>query len=77
VDSGGWTEIYAILFTWNSDREFDSSQVRAAPGRKGFEKRMTAIGGTLEIKSRAGRGTELSIPLPLEGGHANSDCARG
>jgi|HubBroStandDraft_4_1064222.scaffolds.fasta_scaffold20674_4 signal transduction histidine kinase len=81
VDSRGWRELYAILFAWNDGRELDSSQVRATHGRKGLglvaiEERMTAIVGTLEIESRSRHGTELSIRLPLEGGHANSNCAR-
>jgi signal transduction histidine kinase len=71
----------AILFDPGRRPGFDSSQVRATDGRKGLgliaiEERVTAIGGTLEIESRSGHGTELSIRLLLEGGHANSDCAR-
>jgi hypothetical protein len=31
---------------------------------------------TPQIESRSGHGTELSIRLLWEGGHANSDCAR-
>jgi signal transduction histidine kinase len=60
---------------------FDSSRTRAAPGRKGLgliamQERVSAIGGTLQIESRPGRGTVLSIRLPLEGNHANSNSAR-
>src|SRR5882762_2968920 len=60
---------------------FDSSQARAAPGRKGLgliamQERVTAIGGSLRIESRPGLGTELSIRIPLEGNHANSHRAR-
>jgi signal transduction histidine kinase len=60
---------------------FDSSQSRAASGRKGLgliamQERVTAIGGTLHIESRSGQGTELSIRLPLEDDHANPDCTR-
>jgi signal transduction histidine kinase len=81
VDSRGWRELYAILFAWNDGREFDSSQLRATYGRMGsgliaIEERVTAIGRTLEIESRSGHGIELAIRLPLEGGHANSNCAR-
>ena len=61
---------------------FDSSQAQAAPCRKGLgliamQERVTAIGGTLHIESRPGLGTELSIRLPLEDEHANSNRARG
>jgi signal transduction histidine kinase len=81
MDSRGWRELYVILFAQNDGREFDSSQVRATQGRKGLvliaiEERVTAIGRTLKIESRSGHGTELSIRLPLEDSHANSDCAR-
>jgi len=60
---------------------FDSSQARAIPGRKGLgliamQERVTAIGGTLQIDSRPGLGTELSIRIPLEDKHANSNRAR-
>jgi signal transduction histidine kinase len=57
---------------------FDSSQAHAAPSRKGLgliamQERVTAIGGTLRIQSSAGNGTELSIQIPLEDDHANSN----
>jgi len=42
-----------------------------------MSERMTAIGGTLHVESRHGRGTDLSIRLPLEGNHANSHRTRG
>ncbi len=75
-------ENYVLFCSIRDDRRgFDSSQVRATHGRKGLgliaiEERVTAMGGALPIESRSGRGTEFSIGLPLEGGHANSDCAR-
>jgi signal transduction histidine kinase len=61
---------------------FDSGNVQRASGRKGLglvamQERVSAIGGTLRIESGPGRGTELSIQLPLEDGHANSHRARG
>jgi signal transduction histidine kinase len=77
-----WRENYVLPCLIRGDgRGFDSSQVRASHGRKALgliaiEERVTAIGGTLEIESRSGHGTELSIRLPLEGSHANSNCAR-
>lgn len=61
---------------------FDSTQNSAAPPRKGLgliamQERVSAIGGTLRIESRPGQGTELSIRLPLEDDHANSNRTRG
>src|SRR5713101_6506735 len=61
---------------------FDSSQTPATPCRKGLgliamQERVSAIGGTLRIESRPGQGTELSIRLPLEANHANSNRTRG
>lgn len=61
---------------------FDSGNVQRASGRKGLglvamQERVSAIGGTLRIESGPGRGTELSIQLPLEEGHANSHRTRG
>src|SRR5712664_348157 len=61
---------------------FDSSQTPASPCRKGLgliamQERVSAIGGTLRIESRPGQGTELSIRLPLEANHANSNRTRG
>src|SRR6267143_1001596 len=61
---------------------FDSSQAHAARSRKGLgliamQERVSAIGGTLCIQSSLGNGTELSIRIPLEGEHANSNRTRG
>jgi signal transduction histidine kinase len=60
---------------------FDSRQSNAARGRKGLgliamRERVSAIGGTLQIESSPGNGTELSIRIPLEDRHANSHRAR-
>jgi signal transduction histidine kinase len=79
-----WREDLVLLCSIRGDsRGFDSNQARASHGQKGLglvaiEERVTAISRTLEleIESHSGYGTELSIRLPLEGGHANSDCAR-
>jgi signal transduction histidine kinase len=61
---------------------FDSNLAPATPGRKGLgliamRERLSAIGGTLRIQSSPGNGTEVSIRIPLEGNHANSNRARG
>jgi signal transduction histidine kinase len=66
----------------DNGRGFDSSAAHAATGRQGLglismKERVTAIGGTLHIESRSGHGTQLSIRLPLEDDHANSNCSRG
>jgi signal transduction histidine kinase len=59
-------------------------KIRRGPGapRKGLglvamRERVSAIGGTLQIESRPGHGTEISIRLPLEGRDANTNRARG
>jgi signal transduction histidine kinase len=61
---------------------FDIPQGQKAPRRKGLgliamRERVSAIGGTLQIDSRPGHGTELSIRIPLEVDHANSNRTRG
>jgi signal transduction histidine kinase len=61
---------------------FDSHLVQSRGGRKGLglvamQERLNAIGGTLQIDSSPGQGTEISISLPLEGDHANSSRTRG
>jgi len=60
---------------------FDPHEAQTASHRKGLgliamQERVSAIGGTLQIESRPGHGTELSIRLPLEGSHANSNRTR-
>jgi signal transduction histidine kinase len=61
---------------------FEADGAHAAPNRKGLgliamRERVSAIGGTLQIQSSLGSGTELSIRIPLEGEHANSNRTRG
>src|SRR6266702_3718882 len=61
---------------------FNTLEAQTAPHRKGLgliamQERVSAIGGTLRIESQPGHGTELSIRLPLEGDHANSNRTRG
>jgi len=61
---------------------FDIYQGQKAPRPTGLgliamRERVSAIGGTLQIDSSPGRGTELSIRIPLEADHANSNRTRG
>src|SRR6267378_358618 len=61
---------------------FDIRQVQKTPQRKGLgliamQERVTAIGGTLQIDSGPGHGTILSIRIPLEVDHADSNRTRG
>src|SRR6267142_922703 len=78
-----WRETLVLCCSIRDDGGgFDSSAARAVPGHKGLgliamQERVTAIGGTLRIESRPGHGTELSIRLPLEGNHANTNRTRG
>jgi len=78
-----WKENLVLCCSVRDDGDgFDSGQVRAAAGPKGLgliamQERVSAIGGTLRIESCPGRGTELSIRVPLEEGHANTRSARG
>jgi signal transduction histidine kinase len=78
-----WRETLVLCCSIRDDGGgFDSSEAHAVPGHKGLgliamQERVTAIGGTLRIKSRPGHGTELSIRLPLEGNHANTHRTRG
>jgi len=46
-------------------------------GLVAMRERVSAIGGTLQIESRPGHGTEISIRLPLEGNDANTNHSRG
>jgi signal transduction histidine kinase len=60
---------------------FDSNRADAMPNRKGLgliamRERISSIGGTLRIQSSPGNGTELSIRIPLEGEHGNSNRPR-
>jgi signal transduction histidine kinase len=53
------------------------SLLRKGLGLIAMRERMSAIGGTFQIESRPGKGTELSIRIPLEVDHASSNRPRG
>lgn len=78
-----WKEDLVLCCSIRDDGAgFDSRLLQATGGRKGLgliamRERVSAIGGTLRIESCPGRGTELSIRVPLEDGHANTRRARG
>ena len=78
-----WKENHVLCCSVRDDGlGFDSSQVHMLTGRKGLgliamRERVSAVGGMLRIESRPDHGTELSIRLPLEGSHANSNRTRG
>jgi len=66
----------------NDGTGFTPQQRRNPLPRKGLgliamRERVSAIGGTLQIESSPGNGTELSIRIPLEGERANSNRPRG
>jgi signal transduction histidine kinase len=50
---------------------------RKGLGLVAMRERVSAVGGTLQIESRAGHGTEISIRLPLEDNDANTNRTRG
>ncbi len=60
---------------------FDVPTTRARRGRRGLglsgiQERLNAVGGTLDIVSQPGRGTELLITVPVEATSADSHSAR-
>jgi signal transduction histidine kinase len=77
-----WRQKQVLYCSIKDDGEgFDSFNVQEGVSQQGLglvamRERASAIGGTLRIESSPGRGTELSLRLPLEGSHANSSSAR-
>jgi len=73
-----WKERSALCCSIRDDGAgFDTGRVQGEPSRKGLgliamRERMSAIGGTLRVESCLGRGTELSVRVPLEVDHANT-----
>jgi signal transduction histidine kinase len=77
-----WREDFTQCCTIRDDGAgFKMSRAQGMP-RKGLglvamRERVSAIGGTLQIESRPGHGTEISIRLPLEGSDADTNRTRG
>ncbi len=78
-----WKERDALCCSIRDDGAgFDAAPVQTKPSRKGLgliamQERMSAIGGTLRVESCPGRGTELSVRVPMEVDNANTHRARG
>ena len=77
-----WREDFTQCCTIRDDGTgFKVRQGQGTP-RKGLglvamRERVSAVGGTLQIESRLGHGTEISIRLPLGGNDANTNHSRG
>src|SRR6266849_9068030 len=77
-----WKERDALCCSIRDDGAgFDPRHVQTEPNRKGIgliamQERMSAIGGTLLVESCPGRGTEISVRVPLEADHASTRRAR-
>jgi two-component system, NarL family, sensor histidine kinase UhpB len=78
-----WKERDALCCSIRDDGAgFDPIHVQGESSHRGLgliamRERMSAIGGTLRVESWPGRGTELSVRVSLEVGHANTRRARG
>jgi signal transduction histidine kinase len=78
-----WKESFVIYCSIRDDGAgFTSPQSQISSPRKGLgliamRERLSAVGGTLQIESSPGNGTKLSVHIPLEDEHANSNRARG
>jgi signal transduction histidine kinase len=78
-----WREKFVLCCSIRDDGAgFEAHQSQSPTPRKGLgliamRERVSAIGGTLQIESRPGDGTELSIRIPLEVDHADSNRTRG
>jgi signal transduction histidine kinase len=55
----------------------DRGPETAGVGLKGIRERAARLGGTLEVRSGAGRGASLTLSLPLEDGYAVARADRG
>jgi signal transduction histidine kinase len=77
-----WREDFAQCCTIRDDGAgFKTRRGQGSP-RKGLglvamRERVSAVGGTLQIESRPGHGTEVSIRLPMEANDVNTNRTRG
>jgi signal transduction histidine kinase len=77
-----WREDFTQCCTIRDDGAgFKTRRGQGSP-RKGLglvamRERVSAVGGTLQIESRPGHGTEVSIRLPMEANDVNTNRTRG
>jgi PAS domain S-box-containing protein len=63
------TDVEAILLEVTDDgRGFDSMVVQGGVGFVGMRERVEELGGEIEVKSRPGGGTEVTVRVPSGGG---------
>jgi signal transduction histidine kinase len=77
-----WTEDFTQCCSIRDDGTGFNLRRGVGASRKGLglvamRERVSAIGGTLQIESSPGHGTEISIRLPMEVDHANTHRTRG
>jgi PAS domain S-box-containing protein len=69
VEVGLRTDDRAILIEVSDDgRGFDPGSAGAGVGLSAMRERAEGLGGEIEVESRPGEGTEVTVRVPLEGG---------
>jgi PAS domain S-box-containing protein len=69
VEVGLRTDDQAILLEVSDDgRGFDRGSARAGIGLSAMRERVEELGGEIEVSSRPGQGTEVTVRVPLGGG---------
>ena len=69
VEVGLRTDEKAILIEVSDDgRGFDPGSTGAGVGLSAMRERAEGLGGEIEVESRPGEGTEVTVRVPLEGG---------
>ena len=60
---------YLVAEVEDNGRGFDRESVRAGVGLSAMRERAAGLGGEIEIKSRTGRGTRVTLRVPVGGGN--------
>jgi signal transduction histidine kinase len=69
VEVGLRTDDEAILIeVADYGRGFDPGSARAGIGLSGMRERVEGLGGKIEIRSRPGEGTKVTVMVPMGGG---------
>jgi PAS domain S-box-containing protein len=69
VEVGLRTDDQAVLLEVSDDgRGFDPGSARAGIGLSAMRERVEELGGEIEVSSRPGEGTEVTVRVPLGGG---------